>query len=196
MDIIKYSIEKNLSVAIHNFNTLVTTETSFEMPKLNDEDWEKISRNIGIISFLQGLPIGGKIYSGYSIVNNNQNEEFVAEESIYIETNDDTYHRIDDANLLTLPNGNIVGAFLNTEYANRTMKYSPPGGGSEILGYYYPRSDLACYNCLVEQTSVSRESNISTILATPEARNNGLARIYYTALGRERYTQFRIEKAF
>ena len=47
------------------------------MPKLQDTDWEKITANVGMISFLQGLNIGGKTYNGYTIVTNNKNKEFV-----------------------------------------------------------------------------------------------------------------------
>ena len=69
------------------------------MPKLQDTDWEKITANVGMISFLQGLNIGGKTYNGYTIITNNKNKEFVSEESIYIENNTNTYHRATDLDL-------------------------------------------------------------------------------------------------
>lgn len=83
--VIKYSIEKNLSIAIANYNTYGSeTKVNFQMPKLKEDEWEKILNNISIISFLQGLNIGGKIYNGNSIINNNKNNEVVNEDSIYI----------------------------------------------------------------------------------------------------------------
>ncbi len=191
-EIIKYAIEKNLSVAISNFDHISTTSTSFEMPKLKDEEWEMLSKNIGMISFLQGLPIGGKIYNGYSIVNNNKNEEFVSEESIYMETKNNEYHRIQDK-ALTTNIDNIVGGFFNVDYLIKTMGYEQTIGGEQIIttGRYYPRKALACYHCLVEQDRIE-DTSVQNILDTyPD-----LAKIYYTALARERYGIYRVENAF
>ena len=58
--------------------------------------------------------------------------------------------------------------------------------------YYYPRKALACYHCIVEQISVDSKSTREEILKN----NQGLAEIYYTALGRERYGMYRVENAF
>ena len=64
------------------------------MPKLKEDEWDKILNNVSLISFMQGLSIGGKIYNGYSIVTNNTNEEVVTEDSIYIVTNNYTDSKI------------------------------------------------------------------------------------------------------
>ncbi len=84
LSVIKYAIEKNLSVAINNFNTYSTSSTKFQMPRLNEEDWNLIYNNICILSFMQGLNIGGRIYNGYSVVPNNNNKEAVTDDSIQI----------------------------------------------------------------------------------------------------------------
>ena len=63
--VIKYSIEKNLSIAIANYNNYTGVKANFQMPKLKEDEWDKIYSNISIISFLQGLNIGGKVYNGY-----------------------------------------------------------------------------------------------------------------------------------
>ena len=84
MAVIKYSIEKNLSIAIANYNNYTGVKANFQMPKLKEDEWDKIYSNISIISFLQGLNIGGKVYNGYSIINNTKNNEYVSENSIYI----------------------------------------------------------------------------------------------------------------
>ena len=70
MSVIRYSIERNLSIAIANYNNYSGVTTNFQMPELKENEWEKILNNISIISFLQGLNIGGKIYNGYSIITN------------------------------------------------------------------------------------------------------------------------------
>ena len=85
--VIRYSIEKNLSIAIANYNNYTGVPTELLMPQLKEDEWSKIINNISIISFLQGLNIGGKVYNGYSIINNTKNEEYVSEDSIYIADN-------------------------------------------------------------------------------------------------------------
>ena len=97
---IRYSIERNLSIAIGNYNNYTGVQTNFQMPKLREDEWDKIINNVSIISFMQGLNIGGKIYNGYSIITNNKNQEVVNEDSIYMITDDNQYHRANDNNLL------------------------------------------------------------------------------------------------
>ena len=66
LDVIRYSIEKNLSIAIANYNNYSGITADFRMPELKEDEWDKIVNNVSIISFLQGINIGGKIYNGYS----------------------------------------------------------------------------------------------------------------------------------
>ncbi len=201
ISVIKYCIEKNLAVAISNFHSKATTSTSFEMPKLRDEEWDRLTGNIGIISFLQGLNIGSKIYNGYAVINNSQNEEFVSENSIYIETKDESdnyeYHRVEGLKLQDTANNHlqITGAHFNIDYMVKTMGFidTDENTGEEMLRtqYYYPRKALACYHCLVEQKEVDDRTKKEIL-----GENNTLAKVYYTALGRERYGQYRVENAF
>lgn len=194
--IIKYCVEKNLSVAISNFDKVSITSTNFEMPKLKEEEWDRLTNNIGMISFLQGLSIGSKVYNGYAVINNSQNEEFVSEDSIYIETNDNNYHRVECMKLAD-EQDNITGAHFNINYNVKSMSYlitnEATGEQSTATKYYYPRKAFACYHCLVEQNQVNPESK-KAILGN--AHNSKLATEYYTALGRERYGLYRVENAF
>ena len=132
LDVIKHSIERNLSIAISNFDNVSTSTMSFQMPILKDYEWDKISHNVSMITFLQGLSIGGKIYNGYSIVTNNKNEEYVPEESIYILTNDNVYHRARDEELLSKDLTNARGYF-NMDFERKSGQVS----GTTV--YYYPR---------------------------------------------------------
>lgn len=101
LQVIRYSIEKNLSIAIANYNNYDGgNSNNFLMPELQENEWERILNNVSIISFLQGLNIGGKIYNGYSIVTNTKTEEVVNTDSIYITTSDGQYHRATDAELV------------------------------------------------------------------------------------------------
>lgn len=101
LQVIRYSIEKNLSIAIANYNKYDGgNPTNFLMPELQEDEWEQILNNVSIISFMQGLSIGGKVYNGYSIVTNTKTEEVVNTDSIYIVTSDGQYHRATDKDLV------------------------------------------------------------------------------------------------
>ena len=179
MNIIKYSIERNLSIAITNYNNVsATISTQFELPKLKEYEWDRISKNISVISFLQGMNIGGKVYNGYAIVNNNKNEEFVSKESIYILTTDNEYHSIKDADLTgTKLNG--AKGYLNVDFEIKSGQ----------AGYYCPRNGATgCYSSIITSSGIIADKSIEEILKG----NTTLASIYYTALGRERYSMYRI----
>ena len=118
--VIRYTIEKNLSIAINNYNNYTSGTTNFQMPKLKEDEWDKIINNVSIISFLQGLNMGGKVYNGYSIITNNLNREVVSEDSIYIVTNDNQYHRTNDLELQG--STDIKGGFLNLDFEIKSVE--------------------------------------------------------------------------
>ena len=104
-----------------------------------------------MISFLQGLNIGGKTYNGYTIVTNNKNKEFVSEESIYIENNTNTYHRATDLDLRGTSNAT---GYFNIDYERRTGEILQTVGGAtaQVTGYYNPREPATgCYQSIVRQ---------------------------------------------
>lgn len=174
--VIRYSIEKNLSIAIANYNNYSDVTTNFQMPKLKEDEWDKIINNVSIISFLQGLNIGGKIYNGYSIITNNKNKEVVNEDSIYILTNDDQYHRANDKDLTN--SNNIVKGVLNIDFERKSNTDS-----SGNTKYFFPQRALGCYSSIVIQTNVEATDNFYKYM---EGKDK-LASAYFTALGRERY---------
>jgi len=189
-DVIKYSIERNLSIAISNYNNYSGASVNFQMPKLKETDWDVIMDNISIISFLQGLSIGGKIYNGYSIVTNNTNEEVVTEDSIYIVTNNytdsnSTYCNVRKKDLNKDINLNSVGIFYND--LQRKSLISDTG-----TDYYFPKKSLADYESVVMKDSLDYENdgNIYEYLSDKE----NLATVYYTALGRERYSMYKVNR--
>ena len=182
LSVIRYSIEKNLSIAIANYNRYASsTSANFQMPNLSETDWEKILNNVSVISFMQGLSIGGKIYNGYSIVTNTKTEEVVNTDSIYIITSDGNYHRATDQDLIG--NNNITGAFSNIDFERKSVT-----NGSSTT-YYYPHTELGCYTSIVNQTGVSVPDNIYEYME--DLGNTALTRAYFTALGRERFSMYR-----
>lgn len=199
--IIRRSIERNLSLAIANYNKYTTVTTDFQMPCLKEEEWDQVLNHVCMISFLQGLSIGGKIYNGYSIVSNNTNEEVVTEESIYIAEKNDTlgnpgyYYRVGDTTLNTqnLNQNNYIGVF-NMDFERKSMPVTDDQTDVTQWIYYYPKPQLGSYTSIVSATSMDKRlrGNIYEYLEQPELQQ--LAKLYYTALGRERYGMYKLER--
>lgn len=181
IDVIKHSIERNLAIVINNFNNYSGATTDFQMPKLKDSDWDKIMDNISIISFLQGINIGGKVYNGYSIITNTKNEDVVMEDSIYIITNDYVAHRVTENGLTGV---NSYGMF-NVNLERRTEEIS------STVKYYFPVNATLSYDSIVTQNNVANLSNSNINKYLKDSSRATLAKIYYTALGRERYGLYR-----
>ena len=153
------------------------------MPKLKEDEWEKILNNISIISFLQGLNIGGKIYNGYSIITNTKNQEVVSEDSIYITTSDNYYHKPTEKNLTLDSNSKGI---LNIDFERKSIPTA------SITNYYYPQEEYASYSSIINQTNVDDTDNIYKYLTTDDKKKE-IAKKYFTALGRERYGMYRIK---
>lgn len=204
IEVIKNSIETNLMVAISNYNKVSTSGVNFQMPKLQDTDWEELTKNVSMITFLQGLSIGGKVYNGYSIVRNDITEDFVSENSIYIcYTNTNQYYKVTDPYILEgidLSTSITTGIF-NVDFERKATNAIAQNASKEKLTktiYYYPRADMASYSSIINSNNASNEStNIQEYLkgAGNQSETSSLyklAQIYYTALGRERYGMYRV----
>ena len=186
--VIRDSIEKNLSVAIANYNAYAgNISTNFVMPKLKEDEWPVVSNNVCLISFMQGLSIGGKIYNGYSIVPNNKTKEVVKENSIYIGVGD-TYYKPNDKALMNLSDIDIKG-ISKLDFERKSMLgQNPDGTYSDI--YYYPNKALGSYTSIVSASNIDMTHNNIFDYLESDPNNQKLKSIkkaYYTALGRERY---------
>lgn len=193
--VIKNKIRTNLAIAITNFNSAYNIE--FQMPELTEEDWAKAMNNISLISFIQGIDIGGKTYNGYTIINNSESKEVVREENIYILGNDGFYHRIGDKYLLEANNigGNSeynsnvnASGRLNLDF-NKQRAYTEDGS----TVYYYPISKYyASYNSIVNQNYWDKDyDNYNDIYAYVATKNVNLRKAFYMALGREGYGMYK-----
>ena len=200
LKVIRYSIERNLSTAIANYNNYDDGMTYyFRMPKLQEDEWNKILNHISIISFMQGLPIGGKIYNGYSIITNTKNKELVTEDSIYIVNSSDVTDSnarfynvrskdfISDTNYVTPALG-----VLNIDFEPITQVLA--GGTQET---FFRRPQLADYGSVVTQTNLDYDETediyqyLDRVIDDYGEKGRNLARVYYTALGRERQSMNR-----
>ncbi len=185
--VIRYSIESSLSVSIANFNNYSGSTNNFQMPKLKETEWELLENQVSIISFLQGLSIGGKIYNGYTVVTNDKTKEVVKEESIYIASNG-YYHKVNDNDLKE--NGTVS---LNSALGILSLDFQiRKDMATEV--YYTPRSELGCYTSIVNSNNVDNNSeSIYEYLKNTGEVSDQLKQLYYTALGRERYGTFKTE---
>lgn len=183
LEIIRYSIEKNLSIAIANYNNYSTNvQTDFRMPNLKEDEWDKIIHNVSIISFLQGLSIGGKVYNGYSIITNSKNDEAVSDASIYI-INNGEYYRPTDTSLIT--KSGFFGVY-NVDFERKT--YEQEDG---TLKYFFPNSALMSYSNIFNNSQESTDDIVKYMVEKVSQRNPELVRAYITALGRERYSMYK-----
>ena len=197
LEVIKSKIKTNLSTAIANYDTSVGTD--FEMPELTDDEWNRVLNNISVISFVQGIDLGGKVYNGYTIVNNSENKEAVTEEDIYVLGNDGFYHKIGDTYLETADNVKITTGLglmqssadgrLNLDFERKSLL------SGTTTKYYYPLSNYyGSYNSIVNQNQYTDFKDIYKYVASKGQNSSGvktLAQAFYTALARERYGAYK-----
>ena len=158
------------------------------MPKLKDTEWEMLENEISIISFLQGINLGGKIYNGYTVVTNDKTEEVVKEERIYINTNDGYYHKINDKHFQdsSFDPDTVSAGVLDLDFEIRK---------DGATGVSYTKKDgLGCYTSIVGQENVDNTyDSIYEYLEKTNEVDDKIKQIYYTALGRERWGTYKIE---
>ena len=200
--VIRHKIEVNLAIAIANYNSYsgAASNNVFQMPNLKEDEWYNIIHNISLISFLQGLPIGGKIYNGYSIVTNSESKEVVLEQNIYILGEKDgkfEYYKIGDREI------NDGTVKINSgEYAESSNNYMSAGRlnlsfkrdvlireNNENRYYFYPINNYnASYNSIIMQNNVDTYDDIYEYVGH---QNDKLKTAFYTALGRERASMYK-----
>lgn len=182
-EIMKLSIQDNLNnaIAVYNENSpSMGTHANFSMPVLTDDDWEKILTNVNVISFMEGMPVGTKIYNNYSIVTSTQNKQYINPNSIYFVDNTNTYHRINCPVLEeNIKNGSSITGYKSLDF----RRYQNPNNNKE---YYYKHRELACYTCIVN--SLNQDTEIQKI------ESSQLLKSYYSALARERYDLDKVTK--
>lgn len=200
VSVIRKSIESNLAAAIANFGA--GAEYEFVMPYFTEDDWDKLTNNISVASFMQGFPIGAKYYNNYSIIINNKNKEYISKDSIYIITNDNNdnnvispsneVHKI--ASRDVIDNGKqVIAAYKNVDFEMQTVVIT-----EQNECYYYPHANNRCYDCMVNIAETYNvddiiegqikvyDKNTDTYIDSNKDISN-LRKIYLTALAREKY---------
>ena len=74
------------------------SDIDFSMPQFNAIDWEHIYKNVCVITFIQGFPLGTSIYNNYVILPSTENKQIVSETNLYYigygGDADNSYHRL------------------------------------------------------------------------------------------------------
>lgn len=205
--VIRKSIETNLGTVIANYRS--TSLYNYAMPVMSDEDWYKILNNVSLVSFLQGMSIGYRMYNNYAVITNNINKEVVTAENVYIvaknkDTNSREYHKPGCEDLIQgIRNGTmeIVGAYPIASFQRQTVRISEADERHYYLQACNGDELTGCYNCIVNATAdYNTDDIIDGTIEHYEDENNiiydsnditEIRKSYLTALARERYDLYK-----
>ena len=159
MKVIRNNIQYNLNLTISAYSEMsqgTGTLYNFKLPILLEEDWEKITTSVTMVSFFQGMKCGTKFYNNYAIVVSQNNEQVINEENIFFSKEGEfnlpdgsgEYHRIDCPHLLKNADG--------TEYTGMYLGYRSVDWNFD-KGVYdevnneniYSFKNAGCYYCIV-----------------------------------------------
>ncbi len=189
-NVIQTSIQDNLNNAIAAYNENaggldVATDGSryatFILPKMEEYDWQKIITNVNFVAFMQGVPVGNKIYNNYAIVTSTNNKQYISPNSIYMCV-DGIYHTVqhladedeDAVNVIGYKSSDFKKFNFNIDENKRYYKF-------------FRRKEYACYVCLVERYTPTKNLNTNGEINIYSLPEGNVKNSYFTALARERY---------
>ena len=140
---------------------------NYKMPKISEEEWDKIYNNISMIGFFQGKELGLTEYNGYCVVNSSNSVEYVNPNLMYFIDSTNTYHDIRCSQIGSDIIGYRIGKF---EKKNNEHEHEDA---------------LACYNCI--NASLNTDKTIYEYVTNQDTADY-IKTAYWTSLGRERYS--------
>lgn len=160
--VIRKSMESTLNTAITDYSAATSYE--YQLPVMTDSDWYSILNNVSMVTFLEGISIGYRIYNNYAIITNNVNKEVVTTSNIYIVARDNNgnreYHQpgckelfegVEDGSLT------IEKGYPTASFQRQTIRVGEDSTNDE---FYYLQDTGAegttltgCYNCIVSGTA-------------------------------------------
>lgn len=166
------------SLLINNLNQAITsyagtnTETEYQLPVLEETDWDQILNNVSITAFVQGIPIGMKYYNNYAVATSTNNKEYVNPDGIYLTGSNEYYHIYGCDKI----EGDTLIGYRSADYIKRSYEID-----ENNTGYYskHPDHTQLCYYCLVDRNQMGELRDPNKKAKQDEA--------YLTALARERY---------
>lgn len=164
--VIRKSMESALNTAITDYSA--ATSYDYQLPVMTDSDWYSILNNVSMVTFLEGISIGYRLYNNYAIITNNVNKEVVTTRNIYIVATDlngnKEYHQpgckelfegIEDGSL-TLDNTRAI-AYPISSFQRQTIRVGEDSSNDQ---FYYLQDTgetgktlTGCYNCIVGGTA-------------------------------------------
>ena len=149
-EVIKNSIQYNLNLALSSYDKMIGT-MNIRMPVILESEWDKILRNVSIVSFMQGFNCGLKYYNNYAIISSTNNELTVIPNEIYYVAKDE-YNTGDLANYNPLYHRIDCDLLVDSEdlisFKSKEIKYDRIYD-KNLGNYKYDHKNFACYNCIV-----------------------------------------------
>lgn len=179
LSVMQNSIIYNLNVAISNYSK-ASGMYEFALPEISESEWNKILTNISMVSFVQGMPIGFKIYNNYAIVTSTNNQMYVSDESIYYVVNpsneagnlDKEHHAFncskigkeyeEEIEASGVGENVVITGYPSTEFDMYTINYQTTGffdgdrhpiADKDHYLSFYRHHSLDCYYCIVNRNS-------------------------------------------
>ena len=188
------SINSNLNLSISNYSRNSVNE--YKLPVLSRLDWDQVFKNLSMIAFFQGVPIGLKTYNNYAIATSSLNRDYVDPDGIFFSCKSQLYHRPYCTKITTKDIEEGYTGYRSVEYTLRTNENK-----DKTITYYYqhdqqatPRalnknSELACYECIINKANYERTIAKTVTTQAEKDIKNVQVKAYKEALARERYYQ-------
>ena len=188
------SINSNLNLSISSYSRNSVNE--YKLPVLSSLDWDQVFKNLSMIAFFQGVPIGLKTYNNYAIATSSLNRDYVDPDGIFFSCKSQLYHRPYCTKITTKDIEEGYTGYRSVEYTLRTNENK-----DKTITYYYqhdqqatPRalnknSELACYECIINKANYERTIAKTVTTQAEKDIKNVQVKAYKEALARERYYQ-------
>lgn len=180
-EIMKNKIENVLNSSITAYSQRLGSKT-YKMPKLSEEDWQKIYNNISMVAFFQGKSIGLKDYNGYCVLNSTNSKEYANPNLLYFiyggEYHDIRCSKIADQN----SSGYKIARFSKTLKESTTI--NDDGTTKTENKYVYENDEPSCYYCINGQKTITIWNYIKITGGTADGN---IKNSYWNSLFRERY---------
>lgn len=216
-DVIRDSIQDNLSQAIASYSEhseALKTTYDYRMPILSETEWDQVLKNVSMITFMQGIKAGSKIYNDYTIVTSTKNKEYVSPDSLFFINNDNDstnnyYHKIgcshlNDENIIGYKNTDFDPYYFETESIPKVItdsegtyyEYSTSTSGElqtdDKTTYYYMHSEKDGNNYKPYEACYYCIVNSTKEGSSVDWKNNSNRRsAYFTTLAREKYNFYK-----
>lgn len=183
-NVIRNSIQYNLNQAMSTYNQESSRAYYYEMPVMQNEEWDKILNNVSIVAFMQGYPCKLKTYNNYKVVSSTNNEITVSPKNIFYVPKDNfndensEYHRIDCKKLPA-----DVEEYMS--FNSKEIKYDRISSSDNDI-YLYDHKNLACYDCINDGNYLENSDNIF------DPGNENKKRAYYMAVGKEKNNLYKM----